>query len=176
MNRVRRSETAATVQRDATNPRVDGPAVLPLFCLAPHGVFLASRITPRAVSSYLAFSPLPVPLLPKNRRCLFCDTFRHRNPAVAGPRRPRLLRGMLPYGVRTFLQQAAKAAHQRSSAIGAESSTESKIWKPGNRASIRRLRRFSKSLDRGRYGFCASCVRARDCSVTSRARSSARFM
>ena len=176
MNRARRSETAATVQRDATNPRVDGPAVLPLFCLAPHGVFPASRITPRAVSSYLAFSPLPVPLLPKNRRCLFCDTFRHRNPAVAGPRRPRLLRGMLPYGVRTFLQQAAKAAHQRSSAIGAKSSTQSKIWKPGNQASIRRLRRFSKSLDRGRYGFCASCVRARDCSVTSRARSSARFM
>jgi hypothetical protein len=131
VNRVRRSETAATVQRDATNPRVDGPAVLPLFCLAPHGVFLASRITPRAVSSYLAFSPLPVPLLPKNRRCLFCDTFRHRNPAVAALRRPRLLRGMLPYGVRTFLERAAKAAHQRSSAIGAEPSTESKIWKPG---------------------------------------------
>jgi len=43
----------------ATNPRIDGPAVLPLFCLAPHGVFPASRITPRAVSSYLAISPLP---------------------------------------------------------------------------------------------------------------------
>jgi hypothetical protein len=112
-------------------PRINGPAVLPLFCLAPHGVFLASRITPRAVSSYLAFSPLPVPLLPKNRRCLFCDTFRHRNPALAGPRCPRLLRGMLPYGVRTFLQRAAKAVHQRSSAIGAELSIESKIWKPG---------------------------------------------
>ena len=64
---------------------VCGPAVLPLFCLAPHGVFPASRITPRAVSSYLAFSTLPVPLLPKNRRCLFCDTFRHRNFAIAAP-------------------------------------------------------------------------------------------
>ena len=42
-----------------------GPAALPLFCLAPHGVFPASRIAPRAVSSYLAFSPLPA-LLPKN--------------------------------------------------------------------------------------------------------------
>ena len=31
---------------------------------------------------------------------------------------PRILRGMLPYGVRTFLQRAARA-HQRSSAIGA---------------------------------------------------------
>ena len=65
-------------------PRVDGPAVLPLFCLAPHGVFRASRITPRAVSSYLAFSPLPA-LFSKNRRCLFCDTFRHRNFATAAP-------------------------------------------------------------------------------------------
>src|SRR5262247_4131353 len=54
-----------------------GPAALPLFCLAPHGVFHASRIAPRAVSSYLAFSPLPV-LFSKNRRCLFCDTFRQR--------------------------------------------------------------------------------------------------
>src|SRR6266496_2900284 len=46
--------------RDATIPEDrNGPAVLPLFCLAPHGVFHASRITPRAVSSYLAFSPLP---------------------------------------------------------------------------------------------------------------------
>src|SRR5712691_5915596 len=54
-----------------------GPAALPLFCLAPHGVFRASRIAPRAVSSYLAFSPLPA-LLSKNRRCLFCDTLRQR--------------------------------------------------------------------------------------------------
>ena len=62
-----------------------GPAALPLFCLAPHGVFHASRITPRAVSSYLAFSPLPVPLLPKNRRCLFCDTLRHRSFSTVMP-------------------------------------------------------------------------------------------
>src|SRR5437763_14382534 len=86
---------------DATIPEDrSGPAVLPLFCLAPHGVFRASRITPRAVSSYLAFSPLPVQ---RTRRCVFCDTFRHRDPAAAGPRRPRVLRGMPPYGVRTFL-------------------------------------------------------------------------
>src|SRR5438094_6694778 len=54
-----------------------GPAALPLFCLAPHGVFRASRIAPRAVSSYLAFSPLPA-LFSKNRRCVFCDTLRQR--------------------------------------------------------------------------------------------------
>jgi len=41
---------------------------------------------------------------------------------------PRILRGMLPYGVRTFLQQA-KAARQRSSAIGGQFNT---IWKAGN--------------------------------------------
>ena len=51
-----------------------GPAALPLFCLAPHGVFRASRIAPRAVSSYLAFSPLPA-LFSKNRWYVFCDTF-----------------------------------------------------------------------------------------------------
>src|SRR5215467_3378392 len=58
-------------------PRINGPAALPLFCLAPHGVFRASRITQRAVSSYLAFSPLPA-LFSKNRRCVFCDTLRQR--------------------------------------------------------------------------------------------------
>src|SRR5437868_15468586 len=78
-----RSRRCGTVMR--RYPRVNGPAVLPLFCLAPHGVFRASQITPRAVSPYLAFSTLPVPLLPKNRRCLFCDTFRHRNFAIAAP-------------------------------------------------------------------------------------------
>ncbi len=61
-----------------------GPAALPLFCLAPHGVFRASRITSRAVSSYLAFSPLPV-LFSKNRRCLFCDTFRQRLRSLTSP-------------------------------------------------------------------------------------------
>src|SRR5438445_8649161 len=64
--------------RNATIPEdFIGPAALPLFCLAPHGVFRASRIAPRAVSSYLAFSPLPAPFS-KNRRYVFCDTFRQR--------------------------------------------------------------------------------------------------
>ena len=65
-------------------PRISGPAALPLFCLAPHGVFPATRITPRAVSSYLAFSPLPA-LFSKNRRCLFCDTFRRHDLSIAAP-------------------------------------------------------------------------------------------
>ena len=81
-------------------PRIDGPAVLPLFCLAPHGVFRASRITPRAVSSYLAFSPLPA-LRCQRTGGVFSVTLSVG--ARLGERRPRVLRGMLPYGVRTFL-------------------------------------------------------------------------
>src|SRR5712691_6003337 len=86
-------------------PRVNGPAVLPLFCLAPHGVFRASRITPRAVSSYLAFSTLP------ELRCqrtggVFSVTLSVT--AILQLRRPRFLRGMLPYGVRTFLQRTLR--------------------------------------------------------------------
>src|SRR5438552_8168047 len=81
-------------------PRINGPAVLPLFCLAPHGVFRASRITPRAVSSYLAFSTLPV-LRCQRTGGVFSVTL--SVDARLGERRPRVLRGMLPYGVRTFL-------------------------------------------------------------------------
>src|SRR6266853_634563 len=111
--------------RDATIPEDrSGPAVLPLFCLAPHGVFRASQITPRAVSSYLAFSPLPA-LFSKNRRCLFCDTFRQRQLSRTSPA--------------YFTRHAAVwcsdfppvnlPIRQRSSAIGGQFST---IWKPGN--------------------------------------------
>jgi hypothetical protein len=87
-------------------PRVNGPAVLPLFCLAPHGVFRASQIAPRAVSSYLAFSPLP------DLRCqrtggVFSVTLSVT--AILQPRRPRVFRGMLPYGVRTFLWRALRS-------------------------------------------------------------------
>src|SRR5437667_8682409 len=107
-------------------PRINGPAALPLFCLAPHGVFPASRITPRAVSSYLAFSTLPF-LCCQRTGGVFSVTLSVA--AILQLRRPRILRGMSPYGVRTFLQQA-KAAHQRSSAIDGHFSTKSKIWEP----------------------------------------------
>src|SRR6266567_7591204 len=83
-------------------PRIDGPAALPLFCLAPHGVFHASRITPRAVSSYLAFSPLPA-LCCQRTGGVFSVTL--SVVAIFQLRRPRILRGMPPYGVRTFLQR-----------------------------------------------------------------------
>ena len=100
-------------------PRIDGPAVLPLFCLAPHGVFRASQITPRAVSSYLAFSPLPELRITKNWRCLFCDTFRHSDLAIEAP----------AYSTRhaavwcSDFPPANLAIHQRSSAISRYSST-----------------------------------------------------
>ena len=87
---------------------------LPLFCLAPHRVFRAPSVALGAVGSYPAFSPLPS----VNPSCevltaggLFSVTlsvdrgFR--------PRLPRVLRGMLPCGVRTFLQDCS----QRSSTV-----------------------------------------------------------
>src|SRR3954463_12288451 len=110
-------------------PRINGPAVLPLFCLAPHGVFRASRITPRAVSSYLAFSPLPA-LLSKNRRCLFCDTFRRRNLTTAVP----------AYSTRNAavwcsdFPPASLTTHQRSSAIDDELSI---VWSEGKNHRIK---------------------------------------
>src|SRR5204862_971597 len=102
-------------------PRIDGPAVLPLFCLAPHGVFPASQIAQRAVSSYLAFSTLPA-LRCQRTGGVFSVTL--SVDARLGERRPRVLRGMLPYGVRTFLWRVPPCGtHQRSSAIGAELNT-----------------------------------------------------
>src|SRR5437016_10056300 len=104
--------------RDATVPEVTGPAALPLFCLAPHGVFPASQIASRAVSSYLAFSPLPA-LLSKNWRCLFCDTFRQLPLS-------RMLPAYFTRHVAVWCSDfplANLTVHQRSSAIGGEFST-----------------------------------------------------
>ena len=88
------------IRHDATNPRINGPAALPLFCLAPHGVFPAARIAPRAVSSYLAISTLPA-LCCQRTGGVFSATLSVA--AILQLRHPRILRGMLPYGVRTFL-------------------------------------------------------------------------
>lgn len=50
----------------------------PLFGLAPGGVCRAAAVTSRAVRSYRAVSPLPVPFAhaPGHRRSAFCCTFR----------------------------------------------------------------------------------------------------
>ena len=79
---------------------IGGPAALLLFCLAPHGVFPAARITSRAVSLYLAFSPLPA--FSQRTGGMFSVTLSVNPDFRRGC--PRILRGMLPYGVRTFLQ------------------------------------------------------------------------
>ena len=89
-------------------PRINGPAALPLFCLAPHGVFPASRIAPRAVSSYLAFSPLPA-LCYQRTGGIFSVALSVT--ALLRARRPRFLRGMPPYGVRTFLSGLLRSDH-----------------------------------------------------------------
>jgi hypothetical protein len=109
-------------------PRINGPAVLPLFCLAPHGVFRASRIAPRAVSSYLAFSTLPA-LRCQRTGGVFSVTLSVS--ARLGERCPRVLRGMLPYGVRTFLwripqtrDSPAIICHRAQSTTGLEKQKE----------------------------------------------------
>ena len=86
----------------ATYPEVltERAAPAPLFGLAPHGVFPASRITTAAVRSYRTISPLPDSHPgAKTRRYIFCCTIR----GTALKRPPRPLAGMLPYGDRTFL-------------------------------------------------------------------------
>ncbi len=66
-------------------PGIGGRAVLPLFCLAPRGVFRAALVALGAVGSYPTISPLPVsrnarPLAQSwfqlHRRYAFCCTFR----------------------------------------------------------------------------------------------------
>src|SRR6185369_16765121 len=89
----------------------------PLFGLAPDGVFRASALTLGAVGSYSTFSPLPASLA-KHRRYLLCGTFRQdasrRHSPRVSPAKPEL-RGIAPYGVRTFLPRLAPEAILRLS-------------------------------------------------------------
>ena len=101
-------------------PRIlSGPAALPLFCLAPHGVFRASRIASRAVSSYLAFSPLPA-LFSKNRRYVFCDTFRQRSSGGCRTNVARVFYAAccrMVFGLSSS-KSRQRGTHQRSPTIG----------------------------------------------------------
>jgi len=54
-----------------------GHASVPLFDLAPGGVYHATSVTSCAVRSYRTFSPLPVT---SDRRYIFCGTFRRLTP------------------------------------------------------------------------------------------------
>src|SRR5205823_13401454 len=121
--------------RGATIPEdFIGPAALPLFCLAPHGVFRASRITPRAVSSYLAFSPLPA-LFSKNRRYVFCDTFRQHPSSRCRTNIALVFCAAccrMVFGLSSS-KSRQRGTHQRSSAIRREYITIRKAGKQENR-------------------------------------------
>ncbi len=71
--------------------------------LAPGGVYRAPIITDGAVVSYTTISPFsrPVPINQDGAGCVFSVTL--SVPAGFCPRDPRLTRGALPCGVRTFL-------------------------------------------------------------------------
>jgi hypothetical protein len=91
---------------DLPGSRTERAAPPPLFGLAPHGVYPASRIAPAAVRSYRTFSPLPA----ANCSCsetaggIFSVALSVK-PALSGS--PRPLAGMLPCGDRTFLPSAS---------------------------------------------------------------------
>ncbi len=73
---------------------------VPLFGLAPDGVYRAVRVTTSAVGSYPTVSPLPDPPEGGHRRSALCCTFRRFGPKAYGA---RPLAGILLCGARTFL-------------------------------------------------------------------------
>ena len=75
---------------------------LPLFCLAPHRVFRAPSVTLGAVGSYPAFSPLPRSCDQGGFISVTLSVDRDFHPGL-----PRVLRGMPPCGVRTFLEDCS---------------------------------------------------------------------
>ena len=94
-----------------------GQATLPLLCLAPHGVFRAAPLTrmpggllPRLFTltqhHFGSDGALESELLGRAKsgagRYIFCDTVRHPGFTSWAP---PISRGMLPFGVRTFLWQ-----------------------------------------------------------------------
>ena len=91
-------------KRDATYPESLDEPPDPLFCVAPEWVYLASIVTFGAVSSYLPFSPLPQ----ASPRRLFSVTL---SVTLGCPHAPPLSRGILPYGVRTFLSSPKEQAN-----------------------------------------------------------------
>jgi len=73
------------------------PSNILLFGLAPDGVYRASDVTTGAVSSYLAFSPLPNQVYRAPERAVY---FLWHFPSRF---RDWVLPSILPYGARTFL-------------------------------------------------------------------------
>ena len=124
-----------------------GPLRDSLFGLAPDGVFRAVTLTRDAVVFYTTFSPLPVALA-KHRRFNFLwhcpskslSTFRPRVSQSNGLG----LRGIAPFGVRTFLFRLAPKAILHPSKTDVKlteiknySSREMFLENPGNRCNSR---------------------------------------
>ena len=87
-------------ERSATYPESSSGPPDSLFCLAPDWVYPAFIVTFEAVSSYPTFSPLPF----ANQRFAPGGIFSVTLSVPTGfPAGPPLSRGILPYGVRTFL-------------------------------------------------------------------------
>ena len=91
---------SATITRRLSAERT-GQAPGLLFCLAPQEVFRAPGIAPGAVGSYPAVSPLPGACAPGGLVSVTLSVAAGLRPPC-----PRILRGLLPGGVRTFLPGA----------------------------------------------------------------------
>jgi hypothetical protein len=80
-----------------------GRGIVPLFGLAPSGVYPAAAVTDCAVRSYRTLSPLPVPS--RSSRPSAVSFLRH----FPSTHVAQTLSGALPYGARTFLCRKATA-------------------------------------------------------------------
>lgn len=134
-----------------------------LLCLAPRGVCPAPSITLGAVSSYLAFSPLPPVHSRRNnqRRYVFCDTF--RDPTItAGSPRFRGARCPVEFGLSSPTSQSQSerpsTIHSKESSASLSADANGKrinVWhtSPGIGSRLRSRRKWQK-----REGVCAgSC-------------------
>src|SRR5206468_7307410 len=129
LSRISSRARRTFIRRDATIPEDFYRAGCPssvlsctawgFSCLA--NCFASGELLPRLFT-------LACALLPKNRRCLLCDTFRQRP----------LSRTLPAYFTRhvavwcSDFPPANLAIHQRSSAIGPKFSTKTEILKPRN--------------------------------------------
>jgi len=120
-----------------------GPLRDSLFGLAPDGVFRAASLALRAVRSYRTFSPLPPACAVGG--LIFCGTVR-RTPAkrrgppacihTGGHGPPLQLRGIAPFGVRTFLSRLAPEAVLRPSKTNDTLTEICLDDKPGNDRAV----------------------------------------
>jgi len=108
------------IKRAGCPPSVLSCTAWGFSCLA--NCFASGELLPRLFT-------LTCALLPKNRRCLFCDTFRHRSFFNRGARVFYAACCRMVFGLSSSKPQAAR---QRSSAIGPKFSTKTEILKPRN--------------------------------------------